>query len=102
MKKLMIVLTAVIGLGMMSAASATPVIDGGYAIVDGKKFALKDNTFKANMRALAGIGMLGVMVAYVAQSQAQGVLPCHSRPDVKIDRGGYVVYATDCEVNGFK
>ena len=47
------------------------------------------------------LGVLLVMAHAVTVSNAQGVLSCHSRPDVKIDRGGYNVMATDCEVNGF-
>lgn len=51
-----------------------------------------------------GLGFAaGIVMAAVGQSNAQGVLPCHSRKDVKVKMKGNNSYymATDCEVNGF-
>lgn len=50
-----------------------------------------------------GAGVVALVFAdAIMKSNAQGVLPCHSKPNVVIDKGGYKVTATDCEVNGFK
>ena len=45
-----------------------------------------------------------VVADAIATSNAQGVLPCHSKPNVKqtAPGGGYSYYVTDCEANGFK
>jgi len=89
MKKLII---AVMMFGMVGVASASHVVSG----VKGVHLGTEAPNFGGVVASVALVG------AYVMQSNAQGVLPCHSRPDVKIDKGGYVGYSTDCEVNGFK
>ena len=89
MKKVLLVMTAL--MLSIGVAQASHVVDG----VPGKHIG-------TDVRS-AGIGLsIGLVLAAVGQSNAQGVLPCHSKPNVKVSKGGYSFTKTDCSVNGFK
>jgi len=93
--KNMIIAIMVMMFFAFGTANASHYVDEAETILGGH-----GNT-STGQAVMAGVVAM-VMYDAISTSNAQGVLPCHSKPDVKIDKGGYVVYATDCEVNGFK
>lgn len=81
----------------------------GMLALASPSFATQTNTIttepvtnSGNARVIGRLMLLGTAYFALSSSIEQGLLPCHERKNVLIDKGGYQVEQTYCQVNGFK